>query len=175
MSIIIVEGCDCTGKSSLIFELSKMMQFEYKHFSMPPNNISRKEQHDFCKNEYFNELDKIKKDEIYVFDRFYFGEQIYAPLYRNYSPDYIDVIEEELNKMNALLVLVYADEKTVIDRFDNVFIKRKDISGILNKYSDIFSFSNINNKMMIDTSHKSSVDCAREVFDEYKRIIQKSD
>lgn len=169
-NFIIVEGCDCSGKSSLIYNLSKFIDFEYKHFSSPPSTLSKIDQHNYCKNQYYNEL---KKDynKLVVFDRFYFGEQIYAPIYRNYYPDYINDFENKLNNHNVLLVLVEAKPEIIMKRFDNIFIQKNDIPKIVNTYKYIFEKSIIKNKMIIDTSYKNSYDCAKEVYNEYQRSL----
>jgi len=94
--IIIFEGSDCVGKTSLINEFSKLLpkdKIVLKHYKNPPNVLS---QQLYCYQEYVFEIDRIApwKDEIiFLYDRFYFGERVYAPIFRGYYPEYNDEIE----------------------------------------------------------------------------------
>jgi len=166
--ILLFEGCDCVGKTSIINELKKYLQKNsvYKHFSNPPT----------CKNEmifnriqYLNEIhlmNMYKYEVNFIYDRFYFGELVYAPIYRGYTIDYQDFIEGQLNDLNAILVYVYCNEDIIHKRFDNKFIGQDDIKFILNKYSIELAKSKMNNIIYINTSNKTSEQCAKELLKE---------
>lgn len=168
--MIIFEGSDCVGKTSLINEFTKLLpkgKVVQKHYSSPPKIAN---QHDYCRDEYFSEIERIapyNKDVTFVYDRFFFGERIYAPIYRGYYPDYNDDIEKELNDLDAILVHVTAKPETVKKRFDGIFIKEQDIPKIIESYYYEIGKSTLNNIITIETDYRLPEDLADDL---YKRI-----
>ena len=170
---IILEGCDCVGKTSTIENLKKYFNNDciIKHFSNPPKNLSQQDQHNFCKIEYFNELNFSCFNVPIIYDRYYFGEQIYAPIYRKYSPNYINELENRLNDENALLILLVADIKDLHKRFDGIFIKKEQMDKIQETYINLFEKCNLKNKIQISTSKYNVDEVAKIIYDKYKSII----
>lgn len=167
--IYIFEGVDCTGKTSLVEEVVKHLPKNntvVKHFMAPPKGLNSQEQHDYCMTEYYMQVGMMKMfpKVNYVFDRFYFGEQIYAPKYRSYHPVYISAIEKQLNSLDAKLILVEANSDVVKSRFDGKFIKLEDIEGLLNTYKETFLKSSIRDKIILDSTNTSSNDLARQLM-----------
>ena len=80
--ILILTGCDRSGKTTLANKLINELErcadtydkkIEYKHFSNPKTLEE-------AKQEYFNFINSTNNDTIYVLDRFYECEDIYAPI-----------------------------------------------------------------------------------------------
>ena len=169
MSVLIFEGADCVGKTSLIEQYVKLLPENsviVKHFSYPPKIlINKNDQHDYCQIEYFNELNFHKRfsNITFIYDRYYLGEQVYAPIFRGYSPNYINELEQKLNEESAILILVTASPETVKKRFDGNFIKMENIEELLNRYEIIFKNSKIKNKIIINTDFESPVILAQKL------------
>ena len=155
MTMIIFEGCDCVGKTTAIEALKPLGNYTVKKFSAPPKMEPEKAMN-WCKEQYFSEVDFMSywwsRDADVIYDRYYFGEQIYAPVYRGYSPDYMADLEEELNRVDAVLVLLTAPADIVKQRFDGQFIKETDIPKLLDDYNKAWEASTMKHKLRIDTS-----------------------
>jgi len=129
--IITVAGCDGTGKTTICNNLSKRINCNITHFDKPKNLMDGK-------NQYFNFLKTIDKNDNIICDRFHDGEHVYAPLYRNYESDYLPELEVELRKHPFLLVYVKANksiiEKRLLERGED-YIKLSDINKISRLYN----------------------------------------
>ena len=109
--IIIVEGIDRTGKTTFCNKLSKKTGFPiFKHI----RNIL-----DYSEMDNNNETDKflqlirlhsMTNGDGVIFDRCYISDYVYGIIERDYASYYAYlnkcVIEQELNKMNCILVLM---------------------------------------------------------------------
>lgn len=69
--LVIIEGADKTGKSTLAHAIEKRFGYSYRHFGAPGPDPGR---------EYAEFLASLKEPT--VCDRFYIGEQVYGPLLR---------------------------------------------------------------------------------------------
>lgn len=83
--LIVIEGPDCTGKTTLATHLARELGFKYAKFSNP---VSRESAH----RAYVDWL-KAKQPNT-VLDRSWLGEFAYGPLFRKYPVDYMDELEE---------------------------------------------------------------------------------
>lgn len=72
--LIVIEGADKTGKTTLAQEISTKLGYEYHHFGAPGPNPA---------DEYAEFLIALAKPT--VCDRFYYGENVYGPLLRGKS------------------------------------------------------------------------------------------
>ncbi len=70
---IIIEGPDCSGKTSLALNLAESYGLAYHHEGPPPTNINTTKY-------YCDILKSLKKPT--VIDRFALGERVYGPLLR---------------------------------------------------------------------------------------------
>lgn len=131
VKIIIIEGCDNLGKSTLIANLTKYYNQKYnviiKHSGKPPKSDDPlKTQYNYFINEVDN-LIKYKncietfetKETLVIYDRFVQGEYVWGSLYRNYSLDDIKnkcvepVISKLINNIgndNIISILLDADD-----------------------------------------------------------------
>lgn len=100
MKLIIIEGCDNLGKSTLIANLVKYYSQNYnvlvKHSGKPTNkNMDPlREQQEYFINEtnnlhiYKHTIEaREKKETIVIYDRFVQGEYVWGSIYRKYSLD----------------------------------------------------------------------------------------
>ena len=106
--IINVTGVDGAGKSTLTTALQKQLGWNRAHFTQPRDMADGRQQ-------YFNFLANTRKDVIT--DRLHEGEWIYAPLYRGYTPTYLQEFELALVKNhNYLMVHVTASPQEILRR-----------------------------------------------------------
>lgn len=138
MALIIIEGPDSTGKTTLAKFLAEKLDFEYYHFSAPKS----KEE---AKKDYFNFINKFSNKNVIV-DRAFWGEFVYAPIWRNYEPDYFNELEAKLKKQIALNILLYkskpfentenspeilSQHSLILHRFIEIFNKIKSTDKII--------------------------------------------
>ncbi len=152
---IILEGCDCVGKTS-IFE-------EFIHNSDLVDigmHVPAPKDYENGKATNLTLLKMANENHGLIFDRFMLGERVYAPMYRGYFPDYIDDYEKQLKDHN-ILFLIHAEPETVKERFDGKDIKKSDIGKILDLFRNAYERSKYPHKFMIDTTHRSPELCMR--------------
>lgn len=143
--LLIISGCDRTGKTTLCNSLknylnenfTKMLisnfcnEIEYKHFSAPK---TKEEGY----NTFTNFLNSIKDNVFYIIDRFYECENIYAPIYRNYIINYNQELDKTLrNKHKVLFIYVKSDLDIIKQRITDIgddYININDIEQIYNNY-----------------------------------------
>lgn len=178
MGMVIIEGCDCVGKTSTIKELTELckqhkMPTKTKHFSNPPYYLTKDQQHNFAKEEYYKEIETANNwpGVTFIYDRYFFGEQIYAPKYRGYHPTYVADLEKKLSETGALLVHLTAPVDVVRSRFDGQFIDESHISGIVSEYKRLFNSSTIQQKIEIDTSLYDPKRVAEVIYETIKRTV----
>lgn len=147
---ILIEGCDCTGKTTLANLLKTRDNYQLLKSNAPPANLTSTQQYEHLREEYRRGIELLNTSDNICFDRFLLGEAIYAPLKRGYYPDYIRQFEETISD-NTALVLLYADTDTVKSRFDGQFITEDEIPYVLYRFNKEFNLSRIRNKVKIDT------------------------
>lgn len=184
--VIICEGCDSVGKSTLIRNLLNYFYFRDLH-SIKPVRVSYfsnfKAPTKYAKNisqiHYRNGFNDIKSnnytnDSHIIYDRFHIGEVVYSPLYRNYDGDYVYELENEympfLNR--TLLVLLIDDAENLIKRDDGLSFtteldKKQDE---INRFISAYNNSKIPNKLYINIKELNTTDVAELVINEIKRL-----
>lgn len=163
---IILEGCDCVGKSSIAEELMKMN----KNFKL--HKCSQPRDHDSAKLEYLKILVKLYEETLVIYDRAMLGERVYAPVFRSYVPRYMSSLEK-LVPHNCYLFLITADTKEVYRRFDGKFIRKEQITTIKNRFKRHLNASSYPNKYIIDTTnispYSAAVTISNIIFHEERR------
>jgi len=131
--VIILEGCDKTGKSTLAQYIVEKYGFKLIKCSQPKKGEAY--------NEYTGIIEKISKGkENYVIDRMHLGEEVYGPIYRGRSEltqEQFQDIEKRLNDLNTVLIYCYDREENIARRFiddGETFTKTENIQDILDKY-----------------------------------------
>ncbi len=114
----LIEGLDFLGKSSLVSGIQHKRGFHATmHFSKPIAldcyNGSLREYQERSFRAMFSIL-RDAKHTPFIFDRAHLGECVYAPLYRNYSGDYVFDLEKAFEmdqNFSARLILLTEDFK----------------------------------------------------------------
>ena len=111
MSIIILEGVDKVGKSTLASKLCEEFNCELIKTSQPKTNNAAKE--------YIKKIKSLNKTKNYLFDRFYLGEMVYGKIYREKTLDdkNFKLIEAKLNKLNSVLIYCWQEHNVIAQNF----------------------------------------------------------
>ena len=123
--VIIVEGMDNTGKSTLINQyiqvrtaLNPVVNIEVIHMEKPPQDVSKEELSKFQHKTYMNMVDRLRDliamrdaPDYIILDRAWISEYVYGPYYR--QRDKSEIIIDNL-----------VIEKKILDLFgnDNVYL-----------------------------------------------------
>lgn len=195
MKLLIIEGTDCVGKSTIIQQLVKYYD-EYnitiRHFGRPKgNNVNL-----FQYNAFLNEV-KIVNDiynndinfhrhykNIIIWNRSHIGEYVYGQLYRNVSEEnalkLIDIINNKLNNIDTFnndnidikVIYLYASSELLAKKEDGESISKKKED----KEKELLLFNNIidkinYNKIKIDVSNNNEFRNINDIFTEITQFI----
>lgn len=171
MKLIILEGGDRLGKSTLIEGLCKHFNYDnvsIRHFGKPPKNLNAKEVLDFQFEAFRNEMGLFKHmyvhslfdkynyyPETMIWNRSHLGEYVYSQMFRGGDPK---VLKEKLIKYEegfisheVYLITLTADPYFFLLKEDgNSFSKNlEDKSRELELFKEAHDFSIIANKKII--------------------------
>lgn len=173
MARVILEGCDKTGKSTIIKELCKKLKEPHLviKYSAPHSDLPPEQQKTVQIRNIVDGITALNMFDNVIMDRFSGGEYVYAPLKRNYDGEYIFRYEREIPH-NTLLVVLTAPDKLIKERFDHVFITEEEIPIVNAKFMEYFQRTPILNKICIDTSDPIEK-CVEKILKEVE-LIQKN-
>lgn len=116
--IIVLEGPDFSGKSTLaariadIYHAIGMKVSEIHNGSLPEvTNLT---------DYYLHQITAPYNDDVRVIDRLHISEQIYGPYYRDtcrISNDGMRVIDQMLDRLDAIRIYVNEPDQVLLDRF----------------------------------------------------------
>lgn len=136
MPIIILEGIDGAGKSTLAERLASSSPIPARVSHQGPLERSAVE-------EYLLPLYQVSPDELFIADRWHVSETIYGPLYRGVSavsPALYQAIEEALASLGAVKVLVRPSYMTVVRRLatrGEGFLQPEDYTYTYRQYTEV--------------------------------------
>lgn len=157
MTVMIVEGCDLSGKTYAIERIGKY----FNSGITIKNNYKPKTSEDSTKLllHYWNIvglIQKTKSDTLTILDRFHLSQQVYSIL-RNvdemYDPE-IEHLENFLMKQNYLLLYIDTPLPLLLERYEergDEHIKRVQLALLKKRYDVAFKNSKLT-KMAIDTT-----------------------
>ena len=124
---IIIEGADCTGKTTIINALKSESSY-HTYTASKTTNFLDALQASITQLQYINKTNKI------LFERSFISELIYGIRFRNYTPrdelfffDLLDKIEKD-----TLVIILTAPQKVLIDRYQKRGDSFVDATDILN-------------------------------------------
>jgi hypothetical protein len=162
---LFIDGCDCTGKTSVIKELIKL-EPQYR-----VRKCSARDTPEEARKEYEMGIIEANSTGGLIYDRFMWGEVVYSPLMRGYTPDYIHLYERKMQPHNILIFLT-AEHDIIKHRFDGQFISANDIPFVDEAYHDQYVISQIQNKFIFDTSditpERLAYKIKAEIIDKYR-------
>lgn len=170
--IIILEGVDCTGKTTLINKLiEKQNTYAYRHADklvlldrlqrgtiVSPEKRT-KDTDSFSIITEIKYLKALHNRMNLVLDRFHFSHYIYALTRRGYELNFINEIDYELSKLDVKLFLITTDDEILRKRL----LKEKDEISYRNKMKEeslmleMFRKSKIINKHIIENNYDNDI------------------
>ena len=173
--IVIFEGCDKSGKTTIAKELSNRLFIPY--FKKP-------NEHDIFSGNYIPEYSLIYETrkflEFYesevikdvIIDRDYISEYVYGQIYRSkiYNElninTYITEYDKRYYKNGCVIVYCY---KNNYKNFTDEFIKENEIDIIKNKYEEFFNCS-VNNILFLNTEDENLHNQCNEINNYISKI-----
>lgn len=164
--ILVVEGLDNTGKSTLIKNIRKHVLTRPRtaalHCSSTPLNVD--EQWPF--QHYNNLLSAVQQmsfnDWDVILDRSHLGEAVYGPLYRSvHNTDYIfDLERKYLYMHDVALILLTDDAESLVEREDgdSQSVAIDDIESLSKSFLEAYHASSITNKLHYHISSDGGFD-----------------
>jgi thymidylate kinase len=153
---IILEGCDCVGKTSIATALMKLdPRLQLTKCNAPKDMQSGRE-------EYERIVERLNSEDFLLFDRALLGECVYAPLFRGYYPEYMRELETRVSD-NTCIFLITAEPIVAQHRFDGEFISVNQIPEIIDEFRSELHSSNYQNKYVIDTTNKTPMQAAIDI------------
>ena len=141
--ILIVEGANRAGKSTMIGMLQKLAENSGVEFELYNERINKNEyvgttpdgMYAYAKNVISDLLKQDTNEKLIVFDRFHISEFVYGEAFRGYTNDLMLKVDSFLDLMDAKILYMKSDFKHVNDkhkaleyealqnRFDEAFVK----------------------------------------------------
>lgn len=110
---VIVSGCDRTGKTTLCTNLVNRLNGQYVHFSVPKSKEA-------AFQEYMDFIKSADSNQLYIIDRFYECENIYAPIFRGYQQNNCNELDNLIRTLQkTLFIYVTADIEIINARVIN--------------------------------------------------------
>ena len=165
IDLIIVEGSDCSGKTTLINQLSKLLNFQVVKGSSFELSTCTNEQ----LFEKFSEMTKLKQT---ILDRFTPSNAVYAPLYKDFallSDEQRKEIESEI-KDRAIVIYLEADLETLTQRLQargDDYVTVDKLSSIKEKYQEVMSKVELKT-LRFNTTYKSTEEIVAVILHELK-------
>lgn len=137
--IIIMEGPDGSGKTTLAEQLSRQTGYEIIHRTKPANEEEKKAMH-------LMYLKTIAKNKNVIFDRCWYSEMAYGPVMRDDSvityPQMYE-LEKALAKKGAMIIYCTGNRdemwKRATSRGEDYITSPTDYINICNNYDELFS------------------------------------
>lgn len=183
MPIVMVDGPDRLGKSSLCQELCHELDYMSMHFSRPEGKTSSERA--YYQMGTFDRMfrfvgaigDQMSGSRI-VFDRSHLGEMVYGPLYRGDSgvdPSYVYDMETMYTHGRApyytlLVLLKTTDFETIRSRDDGLSFDISRLEEETELFSEAFERSNLR-KVTIDVTGKDLDMVKAEFMDQVYRHL----
>lgn len=173
--ILIIEGMDNCGKSTLIKQIRKYILKSPETLSMhcatPPDGCnSGWSQEHYSK---ILELSRRLSDTGWdiILDRSHLGEDVYGPIYRNEEADYVyDLEEAELHGADVKLIVLLDSPENALSREDgdSYSTKVKDVQRIHDRFLAVFDKTTISGKMLYHISDEGGFE---NLFTKAERFI----
>ena len=131
--LIVLEGCDGSGKSSLADLLAQLYNAEVIHATREtPNDM-----------EWFSKIMDVARNRNIIMDRAFWGQFVYQkPNERKLSFNDLNSLEHRLAEEGGKLVYVYSPDRVITRRLNNRNeVPSLPVKSILRKYKDMCKYA----------------------------------
>lgn len=140
--ILIVEGANRAGKSTMIGMLQKLAENSGVEFQLYNSRINNNEHvgtspegmFAYAKSVISDLLKEDSNEKLIVFDRFHISEFVYGEAFRGYTNEYMPKIDGFLDLMDAKVLYMKSNFKHVADRH-----KALEYEALQNHFDEAFS------------------------------------
>lgn len=140
--ILIVEGANRTGKSTIIRALKELADGFGKTFILYNERINKNEQagttpegmYAYAKNVISDLLKQDTNEKLIVFDRFHISEFVYGEAFRGYTNNLMLKVGNFLDLMDAKILYMKSNFKHVTDRH-----KALEYEALQNRFNEAFA------------------------------------
>lgn len=140
--ILIVEGANRAGKSTMIGHLKKLAESSDVPFVLYNGRINKNEQagttpvgmYAYAMNVISDLLKQDADDNLIVFDRFHISELVYGEAFRGYTNDLMLKVGSFLDLLDAKILYMKSDFKHVEDKH-----KALEYEALQNRFNEAFT------------------------------------
>ena len=140
--ILIVEGANRTGKSTMIDMLQKLAENSGVEFKLYNSRINNNEHvgttpegiYAYAKGVISDMLKEDTNEKLIVFDRFHISEFVYGEAFRGYTNRYMRKIDDMLSVMESKVLYMKSNFEHVEDRH-----KALEYEALQNHFDEAFS------------------------------------
>ena len=140
--ILIIEGANRTGKSTMIDYLKKLADNSSIEFIYYNNRINKNEHagitpegmYAYAKSIISDLLKEDTNEKLIVFDRFHISELVYGEAFRGYTNEYMLKVDGFLDLMDAKILYMKSDFEHIEDRH-----KALEYEALQNRFNEAFA------------------------------------
>lgn len=140
--ILIVEGANRAGKSTMIGMLQKLAENSEVEFILYNYRINNNEHvgttpegmYAYAKRVIRNLLKEDSNEKLIVFDRFHISEFVYGEAFRGYTNEYMLKVDGFLDLMDAKILYMKSDFEHIEDRH-----KALEYEALQNRFNEAFA------------------------------------
>ena len=170
--ILIVEGANRTGKSTMIDYLKKLADnsgIEFIYYNGRINNnehagTTPEGMYAYAKSVISDLLKEDTNEKLIVFDRFHISEFVYGEAFRGYTNEYMLKVGNFLDLMDAKILYMKSNFKHVTDRH-----KALEYEALQNRFNEAFAkhfmCENVKIVSFDRRAEHERADLAKEVFE----------
>ena len=153
--IILMEGCDCTGKTHIAVALSHASRYPYfKYQGVKEDNIKSEERINIHEKEELYSIALLETLEPnLIIDRHYVGDYAYGRLYRNHPVERIRKVDEAFARIRNHLIVICHKPALTVKTED--FIPSEDYKYINDAYIDFYENFTKTNCILLDTTSEN--------------------
>lgn len=166
----VIMGIDRIGKDSFIN--NNLNYCNITHLTKPPKN---QDPLLFSKNQYLNYFINLKNNNNIVYNRGHIDEFVYAPLYRNYSTNYLTIMEQEFKfdvQSTAFILLYTTNFDIIIDDGLSLDFNRKEEEQ--ERFLHFLNSSEMINKFSIQVNNGNKFKNHESISNEFNTLLNKT-
>lgn len=193
MKLIIIEGTDRTGKSTLIKELCEHYNYDnvtIRHFGKPIKSSSKDNTIKYQLSKFYNEVNIVKLlqeeknpyfENIVIWNRSHIGEYVYGQKFRSYTQEESNDIINNINSYlfnnihmdDIKLIYLYGDAEFLLKNEDGESFSKNSDDKLheMSLFDDIINKSKINNIIKLKVNNDMEYKKRSDILDKVLNFI----